>query len=177
MFQWMPYFRNHTVSGYDEQGNLTGDMWNANANNNYAYQAAMCPSITCMISPYDKSPMFDYAKKMNGIWREAAQYMLDGDYYPLLPCSKSREGWYSVQFHCDEYDSGIIQGIRHIKSSEENKIVMPKCFSDKKTYIFSNHESGKEREITGKEINQKGFAFKLDKASGEVWFYKFKNGE
>ena len=168
MFQWTPYFRNHTSSSYDEHGELAAPMHI----DHYAYQAAMCPSLTCMVSPYDLSPTFDYSKKMNGIWRGAAKYMLEGDYYPLLPCSKSREGWYCVQFHRDETESGIIQAIRHIKSSEGTKTVMPKCFDGAKTYIFKNPEFGKECEISGKEINEKGFEFALGKASGEMWFYQ-----
>lgn len=171
MFQWMPYFRNHTSSAYDEDGKLTGSIWEIS---HYAYQAAMCPSITCMVSPYDQSPMFDYAKKMNGIWRDTARYMIEGDYYPLLPYSKSKKEWYSVQFHCEEQGSGIIQAIRHIESDKETKTVMPKCFDDTKTYIFKDPEFGKEREITGEEINKEGFEFTLDKASGEVWFYCVK---
>jgi alpha-galactosidase len=169
MFQWVPYFRNHTSSAYDENGELTGGIWKVG---HYAYQAAMCPSLTCMVSPYDQSPDFGYAKKMNEIWRKAAEFMLDGDYYPLLPCSKSKEGWYAVQFHREESGSGIIQGIRHIKSIEESVAIMPQCFDDDKSYIFTSPEFGKELTISGREINQKGFTFNLNKASGELWLYR-----
>jgi hypothetical protein len=124
-----------------------------------------------MVTPTDDEAVFNYAIKMNDIWKKAAKYMQKGDYYPLLPYSKKDDSYYSVQFHIEEEDKGIIQGIRNLKCTEEAITVFPKFFDTTKTYLFENPEFDKSLTIVGSKIIKEGFTFNIPIRSGEIWFY------
>ncbi len=171
MFEWIPYFRNHTWSWDDIEGNYFTDKPKMPPVDNYGYQAAMAPSLTCMVTPEDNDEIFNYAVKMNDIWRRAAKCMIEGDFYPLLPYSKEKDSYYSIQFHIEDENRGIIQGIRNLKCPDESKTVFPKCFDIEKQYIFENPEFNKTLYISGREIQENGFTFNLPIRTGEIWFY------
>ena len=171
MFSWLPYFRNHTWSWDDIDGNYFTDKPKMPPVDNYGYHSAMAPSLTCMVTPTDDEAVFNYAIKMNDIWKKAAKYMQKGDYYPLLPYSKKDDSYYSVQFHIEEEDKGIIQGIRNLKCTEEAITVFPKFFDTTKTYLFENPEFDKSLTIVGSKIIKEGFTFNIPIRSGEIWFY------
>lgn len=179
MFTWLPYFRNHTWSWDDIEGNYLTDKTKVAPVDHYGYQSAMAPSITCMVTPEDDDSVFNYAIKMNKIWRQAASYMLEGDYYPLLPYSKEADSFYSVQFHIEGDEKGIIQVIRNLKCPDENITVFPKCFNKEKDYIFTSPEFNRSKTISGLDLIEKGFEVSLPIRSGEIWFYqeKYKNTE
>lgn len=162
MFSWIPYFRAH-AKRRDERMPKNRNL------DEYSYLCAMAPAITVCLDPDDSEKAFAAARKMVPVWRKAAEYELNSDYYEL---SDRESGWYAVQFHNEEDNTGFIQVIR-TGSAEENSInVFPHILPDTK-YIFRNPVNGdvKRGDSTGLEG---GFTFYNPKGRGEIWFYETK---
>ena len=175
MFEWIPYFRAHTMSWDQENGEY--DDWNRAPRpvDEFAYQCAMAPAITSMVEYNDSDERFAVANKMDPIWREAAELMLSGDYYPLTECRKSVEDYYAMQFEDPETGKGFIQVVRNIKAEPDSFTAKP--FADPKaTYAFWDRVSGETMTMTGEEL-QKGFTVSIPKRSGVIWFYQKKGNE
>lgn len=179
IFQWTPYFRNHTLNWDTIDGNYEPSTPYGSSgsrrmpdNDNYAYHTAFAPSITCSVSQNDNDETIQYCHKMNAIWKKAAHYTLIGDYFPLSEYSKRTDSFYCLQFHDSNSDSGVINAVRNLDSKEEKTTVYPEQFENNKNYLFECPEFGKRLEISGKTINEKGMTFELPARSGAFWFYR-----
>jgi alpha-galactosidase len=168
MFEWIPYFRAHTMSWDNENGEYVRNV--NQPVDDFAYHCAMAPAITSMIEYYDNEELFDVGRKFDPIWRAAAEYMLTGDYYPLTECRKSPEDYYSMQFDDATRNEGFIQVLRNIHVKEDSITVYP--FVDEKAiYHFENRETGETMTISGSELKN-GFTVSIPKRSAVIWFYK-----
>ncbi len=167
MFEWMPYFRAHTMS-WDRDGQYVD--WDMQPVDKFAFHCAMTPAITATIEFYDNEEIFNAGREMIPIWRRAANIMLTGDYYPLTECRKSPEDYYAMQFDDPEQGIGFLQVIRNIQCAEDTFTAMPFAVAGE-TYSFENMETGECFTMTGEEL-AKGFETKLPKRTGQIWFYK-----
>lgn len=167
MFEWIPYFRAHTMSWDNEQGDYDDTRRPVDE---FAYHCAMAPAITSMIEYYDKDELFSVGKKMHPIWREAARLMISGDYYPLTECRKSAEDYYAMQFDDAAAGKGFIQVVRNTRVKEDSCTVFP--FADQEAvYQFTDLESGSTMSIPGAEL-KRGFTVSIPGRSGILWFYR-----
>ncbi len=159
MFSWIPYFRAHAKSRDDR-------MFRKRNLDEFSYLCAMTPALTACLDFDDSDSIFSTARKMVPIWRKAAEYELNGDYYQL---SSPESGWYAVQFHNYEDGSGFIEVIRTEDAETNNIVVYPHIIPDTK-YVFENPVTGdkKRGDSTGLEG---GFNFYNPKRKGEIWFY------
>ncbi|WP_185602118.1 hypothetical protein, partial [Paenibacillus sp. 598K] len=170
MFEWIPYFRAHTMSwdnnegGYEPPGNQPIDA--------YAYHVAMAPSLTSMIL-FDESDeeRFELGKRMHAIWRRAARLMLEGDYYPLTETRKSERDYYAMQFHQPDTGEGFFQVVRNTQATEDRFVVCPAAIDPAQMYILEQSESGEQRRLRGSDWMH-GFAVELPQRSGQLWFYR-----
>ena len=169
MFEWIPYFRAHTMSWDNEKGEYI--EWSKRAVDRFAYHCAMAPSITSMIEFYDGDELFEVGRKMHPIWRRAAELMESGDYYPLSECRKSEEDYYAMQFDDPERCCGFIQAVRNTRAREDSFTVTPFVVKEAE-YTFENPESGERFKISGEKLAQ-GFTVNIPIRSGAIWFYKF----
>jgi hypothetical protein len=78
------------------------------------------------------------------------------------------------QFDRPEELRGFIQGIRLPACPEETLLVRPEALRPDAVYVFENPESGEGVELSGQAVLRDGFAFKLLKREGAVWFYRVK---
>lgn len=169
MFEWIPYFRAHTMSHDDDEGNyLTGGYQKVDA---FAYHNAMAPVVTSMIEYNDDDAMFDMGRKMTEIWRRAAQIELSGDYYPLTECRLNPADYYAMQFDRPECSDGFFQVIRNTKAQEDTFTVHLTALDDETVYRLSDPEHGETRRCTGRELRE-GFSVSIPKRSGILWFYR-----
>ncbi len=162
MFSWIPYFRAHAKRRDDRMPK------NRNLDE-FSYMCALAPALTVCLDPDDSETAFAVARKMVPVWRKAAEYELNSDYYQLSP---RESGWFAVQFHNEADGTGFIQVIR-TENAEENSInVYPHIIPDTK-YVFRNPVNGdiKRGDSTGLEG---GFTFFNPKGKGEIWFYETK---
>lgn len=166
LFEWLPYFRAH-VMNWDNPDGSYGSV--SHPVDEYTYQCAMAPAITSMIEYNDTDRIFQIGINAHKIWREAAELMLTGDFYPLSECRKSASDYYAIQFDDPLRRRGFIQIVRNISASEETFTAMPFC-DENAVYLFENRETGKTMTIPGKLLKN-GFTVKIPKRSGIVWFY------
>lgn len=159
MFSWLPCFRAHAKSRDDR-------MYRNRNLDEFSYLCAMAPALTACLDYDDSNKIFDCARKMIPVWRKAAEYELNSDYYQL---SDPDSGWYAVQFHNEETGSGFIEVIRTENAEKSSIVVYPHIIPDTK-YLFENPVTGdkKRGDSTGLEG---GFNFYNPKRKGELWFY------
>lgn len=168
MFEWIPYFRSHAMSGdnaeggYEPEGNKPMDE--------FAYQSAMAPAMTTMLEYNDSEEFFELTRKMVPIWRKAAELELSGDYYPLTECNNDPTAWYACQFDDTDREEGFVQIIRNTQAEDVRFTVRPVVHPNRK-YRFVNAVSGETILLTSTQL-EKGLNFHLQKRSGEIWFYK-----
>ena len=63
MFEWIPYFRAHTMSWDNENGEYVRNV--NQPVDDFAYHCAMAPAITSMIEYYDNEELFDVGRKFD----------------------------------------------------------------------------------------------------------------
>ncbi len=168
MFSWIPYFRAHNMSWDDP---VTGEYNSSRGVDAFAYYGAMAPALTDMTSHDAPAESFALARKMQPIWRRAADFMLSGDYYPLTPCRKSREDFYAVQFHDGNRDAGFAEVLRNNACPEESFFLQLKGLEEAGTYLLTEAESGVQMQYTAQELKT-GIWVALPVRSGRIYFYE-----
>ena len=170
LFSWIPYFRAHNQSWDDGHGNYVkpnayGIKYHPDE---FAYHCAMTPAITAMTEHDAVKEEFDVCRKMNPIWREAAELMISGDYYPLTSCDNDSSLWYAMQFYDDKTGKGFIQMLRNIRCANDTMTVYP--FAEEgATYTFTNRETGESFVKTAAEL-ESGFTVTLPERTGAIYF-------
>ncbi len=168
MFGWIPYFRAHNMNWADP---VTGEYSNSGKHNDrYSYYAAMAPALTDMIEHDAPEEEFELAREMHPIWRRAAEYMLNADYYPLTGCRKSPRDQYAVQFHNPDENAGFMEIVTGTQCDEKAFTVKLSALDADAAYEMVNPESGEKREFAGCEL-MKGVDFATAKHTGQIWFY------
>lgn len=166
MFEWIPYFRAHTKSWDNEEGNYCGVDRPVDE---FAFQNAMTPSVTCMVEWNDSDALYAVARRMLPVWRKAAEMEMSCDYYPLTPCRKDPADWYAMQF--DGESEGFIQIIRNVQVKTDSVTVVPHV-DQAKHYTFTDPLGKRAFTISGAELAAEGFNDRLPARSGVIWFYR-----
>lgn len=169
MFEWIPYFRAHNMSWDNPDG--TYGMQNKPANE-FDFHCALAPALTSMYRYDDSKENFEIGKRMDDIWREAAELELTGDYYPLTECNCDAHDWYAMQFDNAIAKKGFIQAIRNVQAEPDTYRIMPACVHSGMTYVFTDKEIGKSFSLTAEELKE-GFDVTLPKRKGIIFFYEF----
>jgi len=169
LFEWIPYFKEVTLS-WDLEAPARYDR----RVDSYSYHCGLGPMLTPCIDIMRDDYDYDLMKKMLGIWRRAADLMLNGDYIPLTPIHRTPEKWVARQFDRPEEGRGFLQGIRLPACPEDTLVVHPEALRPDSVYVFENPESGETRELTGTVVERDGFTFTLPRREGAVWFYRVK---
>lgn len=165
MFEWVPYFRAHTKSWDNAEGNYCGID---RPTDEFAFQNAMTPAITCMVEWNDGEELYAVARRMLPVWRRVAEMELSCDYYPLTPCRKDPADWYAMQF--DGEREGFLQLIRNVQVRTDSVTVFPHA-DVTKTYVFTDPVAKRSFTMSGAELAAEGFTDKLEKRSGVIWTY------
>ncbi|RPJ48775.1 MAG: hypothetical protein EHM21_07530, partial [Chloroflexi bacterium] len=170
LYAWIPYFKECTLSwdvcqpGEDLRFDKQVDS--------FSFHCGMAPMLFTTLDIRREDYNFALAVKMIGIWRRAAETLLNGDYYPLTPFSKSAEKWVAWQFDIPESRQGLVQGIRLAECPGESITVSPKGVFPECMYCFENPETGQRLEISGRDLARDGFTFTLPKRSAAIWLYQ-----
>lgn len=172
MFEWIPYFRAHNMS-WDNPETGTYESKKQRPADEFSFHCALTPSLTSLYTYDDTEEHFEIGRKMNAIWREAAELELSGDYYPISECRCDAHDWYAMQFDNPTEERGFIQAIRNTLSEDETYILIPPCVHEGKTYILTDRESGKTLTLTAEDFAV-GIEISLPKRSGIVYFYEYK---
>ena len=169
LFQWIPYFKECTLSWDVVQPGE--DMRFDKQEDSFSYHCGLAgmlfPTPDIRREDYDFAP----ALQMIAAWRRAAPLLLEGDYYPLTPFSRSPDRWVAWQFDRPETGEGFLQGIRLAECPAETFTARLHGLSTERDYVFENMESGEELEIQGADLAREGFLLKLPPRSGALWIY------
>ncbi len=169
MFEWIPYFRSHTNNWYNrELGEYDGK---AHATDRFTFLCSLAPSITDTLR-YDASDEeYALSKKMQPIWRHAAELELRGDYYPITDCDGTPDHWYAMQFDDGNAKEGFVLVIRNANAADDVFALNLPCIEGVK-YTFTNPENGEATEYNSEELKQ-GLKIALDRADAVVLFYTY----
>lgn len=167
MFEWIPYFRAHTMS-WDNPDGTYGKT--ERPIDEFAFHCALTPAISSTITYDDTEEHFAIAAKMQEIWREAAELELSGDYYPITECRGDAHDWYAMQFDNEADGRGFVQVIRNTLAEEESYLLKLPCIYDEAVYTFTDRESGERLSYTASELS-KGIKITLPKRTGVIYFY------
>ncbi|HEY6498051.1 MAG TPA: glycoside hydrolase family 36 protein [Streptosporangiaceae bacterium] len=179
MYEWLLYFRESTQSWDLAEAQNAG--LDAAENDSFAFHCALAPMLT---PSYDiKSPVSNLGPihQMIGIWRRAAELVVEGDYYPLSPAGRSGHDWVAAQFNRPPdlagrgAPDGFIQAIRLAHCDQPALKVVPRGLRMDATYLLENPETGQQREVKGASLAQDGLVFDLPPRSGSIWFYTERN--
>lgn len=166
MFRWIPYFRAHVWSWDDP---VTGAYSkNTRRNDEYAFYCALAPAITDLLHYDADEELYDLSKKMQPIWRKAAELMLCCDYYPLTECRESREDFYAMAFYNEDTGKGFLNVVSNNLNPETEFTAVLDMLDSKKTYTLTEAESGTVRQFSGAELA--AFKVTLTPRSGVVYF-------
>jgi alpha-galactosidase len=167
--EWLPYFKEFSLA-WDLKGNSRFD----HEVDSFSFHCGIAPMLFATLDIRRDDYDFALAAKMIAIWRQVADLMLQGDYYPLTPYHRSPDQWVARQFDRPEEGRGFIQGIRLPAAPAETLTVYPQGLEAGATYRFENPETGETRELTGAVLQGQGFCFALPKRAGAIWLYQRK---
>jgi len=170
MFEWIPYFRAANLNWDDEDGNYTVSSMQS-PYDAFAFHGAMTPAVTNLMRYNSSEEYYELAKKMEPIWRQAAEMELRCDYYPLTECRKDARDWYAMQFDDPEKGDGFVQVVRNNQAEDECFLLRMKAVRPELTYRFENRETGEKMQYTGEELLG-GISVSLPRRSAAVWFYR-----
>ena len=171
MFEWIPYFRAHNMNwdnaedGSYEKGGRPTDV--------FAFHCALAPSLTSMYTYNDSEENFEIGRKMDVIWRKAAEIELSGDYYPITECRCDPHDWYAMQFDDAKTGRGFAQAIRNTLAEDESFLLVLPCIHDNMTYTLTDSENGNRFSMSADELKE-GIKISLPKRTGVVYFYEYK---
>ena len=170
MFEWIPYFRAHNMNwdnaedgSYENGGRPTDE---------FAFHCALAPSLTSMYTYDDTEEHFEIGRKMDAIWRRAAEIELSGDYYPITECRCDPHDWYAMQFDDAKTHRGFAQAIRNTLAEDESFLLTLPCIHSGKTYTFTDAETGKGFSLSAEELAN-GINIALPKRAGVIYFYEY----
>ena len=168
MFEWIPYFRAHNMNWCDENGNYDKK---SRLPDKYSYYAAMAPAITDMTAFDADEAGYSLARRMQAIWREAAAYMLETDYYPLTQCRKSSDDFYAAQFLDTEKQAGILHLLNGATAAQTVFTLRLKGLEKDARYRIRSAEQERTWEVSGTQLLE-GFSVTMEKRTGDILFYE-----
>ena len=170
MYAWLPYFK-ETSTSWDlpaSEANFaaTGGV------DRFAFHTGMGPMFAPALDIQRDD--YDYAQLLEliALWRRAAELLVEGDYFPLTPFSKSGARWVAWQFDRPEVGDGFLQAFRHAACAEETMTVVLLALAPESEYLFENPESGERRTLSGAVLLRDGFTLALPARGAALWFYR-----
>ena len=132
----------------------------------FAYENAMAPSLTDMLHYTAGEADCARARRMQALWRRAAEMELSCDYYPLTETDADAHDWYAMQF--DGEREGFVQVIRNTLV-EDDTATFSLYIEDGAVYTFTD-EDGNTCQKTADALRN-GFTVNLPRRTGRIWFY------
>ena len=170
LHSWTPYFKGFCGSSEDENGVYYWKGGTPHPVDSFSYHSSIAPAISAPLSCYAGDDELAFAKKHLGIWRRAAELIIDGDYYPLTECDCDAAQWFANEFYDDEKGEGFIQFVRNVKS-EDDTFTVRAFAEDGATYTLTDPESGESFTKTAAEL-ESGLTVTLPPRTGVIYFMK-----
>jgi alpha-galactosidase len=140
----------------------------SSAIDSYATRSALCPHFTACFDMRKKDLNYAEARRLFSTWRSLANCMLHGDYYPLTPYSLDETAWIAWQFDRPENNDGVVQAFRRPESLYESIRVNLQGLDASATYVVKNVDEDGERNISGRDLLEKGLLIPIKSKPGAV---------
>lgn len=98
---------------------------------------------------------FDWARRYFAEYARLRHYFAE-DFYPIIPASDTNLVWVASQYHDRTDNSGLILAFRRAMCPYEQAHVEPGGLDRKKTYRFTNEDTGESFTVSGAELCEKG---------------------
>lgn len=169
MFEWIPYFRAHTMSWDNPDGSYGGSA----PVDEFAYQNALTPCVTSMIEWNDPEELYSVGRRFHPVWRRAAEIMMRADYYPLTETRGDPSDWYAMQFFDPGREDGFVQIVRNVRVPDGSVKIRGFVPDEnlRRIYKFTDPLSGQVWTMSGDNFRNGGFEDFLPPRFGIVWFY------
>jgi hypothetical protein len=92
---------------------------------------------------------------MDAEWRQIAEFLIHGDFYPLTEPSLADDVWMAWQFHDPRKQAGVVQAFRHAESPDAAMAFRLRGLEPEATYECNDFDRGTFR-ATGKELMERG---------------------
>ncbi|MFR9207087.1 MAG: alpha-galactosidase [Lachnospiraceae bacterium] len=165
--EWFTYYRS-SVLNWEE-----GDKYKRGAGkpelSNFVLNCCIAPMI--QLEHIDYNETADFEKTAVKVFREAAPFMIWGDYYKLTEYSRRNDIWFARQFHMPQFGMGILQAVRLKDCKEDRFLMRPKALEKNRNYLLRDIENGKEEVISAKEL-EKGFEIALERRQAKILHYQ-----
>ena len=172
MFEWIPYFKDCTVA-WDIGGRTRFD----HDVDRFAYHCGMAAMLMLTMDLRRDDYDFALAAELVAIWRKAAPFMLNGDFYAHTPDHRDPAQWAAWQFDCPDTGCGFLQAFRLPQAPQESIKVRPFAIDPVATYILTDPEASRTMHVAGAALIDDGFCFDLPERSAAIWFYAKQIGE
>lgn len=169
MFEWIPYFRAHNMAWDDADGVYHRDGANVHGYDEFSYQAAMAPALTSMLDYRAGEAEYAMARKMHPVWRQAAELMLRGDYWPLSECRKSPEDYYAMCFFDPDAGDGFVQILRNTQAEADVFSVRLSMLETDAVYQFINPVNGETFSMDLSQTDE--LTVRLEKRSAVLYMF------
>ncbi len=178
MFEWLPYFKETTLS-WDIRDALHEGI-DAKEGDSFSYHCALAPMLAPAIDIKRSGNDFGTLHKMVEVWRSVADMLLDGDYYPLTPPGRTGKEWVIWQFNepggpdGGAGGRGFVQAIRLAGADAAKSQVRLQALRPEAVYVLREAETGEEVELSGTSLVEDGLSFELPRRCGSLWSYREK---
>lgn len=171
MFEWLPFFREVTVSWDVAEARAAGLV--AEEQDSFAFHCALAPMLGVTLD-IKRPEDYDFAlvRKMVAVWHRAAEFVQGGEYYALTPPGRTGNEWVGRQFCRLDGQAGVIQAIRLAHCGDARAVLHPRHLRADASYVLEEAETGERREASGASLIAEGLRVELPARSGSIWFYR-----
>jgi alpha-galactosidase len=141
-------------------------------NNTYLFRSVMSLHLTPCYDMRLKNLDYPALRKLWEQWRQVAPNYY-GDYYPLTPYSLEKNVWMAWQFDRPEPGEGMVQAFRRSEAAEQSAVFKLSGLDPQATYVVTDVDAEQPRQMTGRELVEKGLTITLkDRSSAAVITYR-----
>ncbi|MBQ9813202.1 MAG: alpha-galactosidase [Thermoguttaceae bacterium] len=130
----------------------------------YETRSLFVPYINALYDVRVDDSDWDIVRKNLNLWREYVAPYYAGDYYPLTSASLAQDVWIAWQYNDEDKGEGVIQAFRRRDSQAVVSQLPLKGLDKSAVYRVNDLDSGETREISGKELAERGLLVEIDSA-------------
>jgi alpha-galactosidase len=153
---WLPYHGTGTVACVNAPYYGGG----ATPVQPYAFWSNAAPSLGGGFDMRVKELDYAAIRKLFQQWRVLSDFYY-GDYYPLTPYTQANHEWMAWQFNRPEKADGAVQVFRRGESIYETARLPLRGLDLAASYAISGLDSNETRQMTGRELMEKGLPVSL----------------
>ncbi len=158
LFQWIPFYGSNTVP--------------MESVDPYAIGSGLAMGVVFGYEMRREDLDYGLLKKLADQWRAIQRYYY-GDYYPVLPYSRSDQDWIGWQFHLSEENAGMIQAFRRPQCEVAGRELVLSGLTAGRMYEFRKLDSGQCVRLSGQTAMEKGVPVTIDEKPGAIiWCYQ-----